>query len=1022
MGKNNTYKSLFEEANESRFIIELKSLSLIDINRQARKLLGITKSKTKKYCLPDFFPEDKRKVSVTRFNKIKWRKTGILEDIEIQNLKGGGENVEIETAKIKVEDKELVECKVNAHNNNSLVIKHNEVKFKTLFESANDAILLLNNDTLIDCNEKTLEIFACSRNEILNQKLYKFSPLNQPDGNNSKEIFREKIKAALDDFPQFFEWRHKKADGALFDTEVSLNRIVLENHVMLQAIIRDITDKKLKESTIREQNRRINTLMSNLPGMAYRCKLNRKWTMEFVSEGCLSLTGYKPEDFINDNTIAYNNIIHPEDRDRVWIEINYATERKRPFTILYRIYTRDGFEKWLWEKGIGIFNDSGEIIGLEGFISDITDRKLSEEKISMLAHALKSISECVWIMDMNEVIMFVNNSFCKTYGYEQDEIIGKKISVIRSPNNSMQLINKVRSFTLEDGWSGELLDIKKSGQEFPVLLSTSIIKDDSEKSIALIGITNDITERKRAEEALRQSEERFKSLVDNMLEPAIILSMDGSILFANNSAADLVEIHSPVEASGKDIFEFLHPDFNLKLKRSFIKAKKNPDLFSAEFKIVTSKNNEKWIEGLGKEIIFDGRKAVLITLHDISGRKKAEEQLKEAKEYAEEMNKLKSAFLANMSHELRTPLVGILGYSEMLLEKLEDPDQVDMVDKILFSGNRLMETLNSVLDLSRIEANRIDIYLEPINVPAVVKRHTDMFKPTAEKRGLYLRKLFSDENITALLDERFLGQIINNLVSNSIKFTKKGGITVRVDTIQDKMEKLVQISVSDTGIGIPQKNLDTIFEEFRQVSEGINRHFEGTGLGLTITKRFVKLMEGEISVNSKVGTGSEFVVTFAALDESTDKMKPKEEDISRPLASQSDFLQLPAARQVLFVEDDQSSKDVTQLFLEGICDLTFAKTGEEALEIVKQKKFDAILMDINLGSGISGVETTKLIRKMKEYKNIPIVAITAFAMQGDKDKFLSCGCSHYLSKPYDRNSISKLMKDIFEGQLSRHKI
>ncbi|MEJ2506928.1 MAG: ATP-binding protein, partial [Ignavibacteriaceae bacterium] len=204
------------------------------------------------------------------------------------------------------------------------------------------------------------------------------------------------------------------------------------------------------------------------------------------------------------------------------------------------------------------------------------------------------------------------------------------------------------------------------------------------------------------------------------------------------------------------------------------------------------------------------------------------------------MNKLKSAFLANMSHELRTPLVGILGYSEMLLEKLEDPDQVDMVDKILFSGNRLMETLNSVLDLSRIEANRIDIYLEPINVPAVVKRHTDMFKPTAEKRGLYLRTLFSDENITALLDERFLGQIINNLVSNSIKFTKKGGITVRVDTIQDKMEKLVQISVSDTGIGIPQKNLDTIFEEFRQVSEGINRHFEGTGLGLTITKRFVK--------------------------------------------------------------------------------------------------------------------------------------------------------------------------------------
>jgi PAS domain S-box-containing protein len=1019
MSKNNTYQLLFEEADEPRLILESKSLSLLDINKQARKLLGITKSKTKKYKLPHFFPQDKRKVSVARFNKIKRKRKGILGNVEIQNLKGKKFNVEIETTKIRVEDKEVIECKVHNQNKNFPVVKHDEVKFKTLFESANDAILLLNNDTFLDCNEKTLEIFGCSRNEIINKKIHKFSPRTQPDGNKSKEIALEKINAALDDIPQFFEWKHKKADGTLFDTEVTLNRVVLENQVMLHAIIRDITDKKLKESTIREQNRRINTLMGNLPGMAYRCKLNRKWTMEFVSEGCLSLTGYKPEDFINDSTIAYNNIIHPEDRDRLWIEINYALEKKKPFTILYRIYTRDGFEKWLWEKGIGIYNDSGEIIALEGFISDITDRKLSEEKISMLAHALKSISECVWIMDMNEFIMFVNNSFCKTYGYEQDEIIGKKISIIRSPNNSVQLINKVRSFTFEDGWSGELLDIKKSGEEFPVLLSTSIIKDDSEKPIALIGITNDITERKKAEEALRQSEERFKSLVDNMLEPAIILGMNGSILFANNSAAHLVEIHSPAEANGKDIFEFLHPDFNLQLKRTFIKAKKNPDLFSAEFKILTLKNNEKWVEGLGKEIIFDGNKSVLITLHDISGRKKAEKQLKEAKEYAEEMNKLKSAFLANMSHELRTPLVGILGYSEMLLEKLKDPEQVDMIDKILFSGNRLMETLNSVLDLSRIEANRIDIYLEPINVPSIVKRHAEIFKPTAEKRGLYLHTLFSDENITALLDERFLGQIINNLVSNSIKFTKKGGITIRVDTIQNAMEKLVQISVSDTGIGIPQKNLDTIFEEFRQVSEGINRHFEGTGLGLTITKRFVKLMDGKINVKSEVGSGSEFVITFTALDESVDVMKPKGEDFSRSVITQNHSPYLKTVPEVLFVEDDQSSKDITQLFLEGICDLTFAKTGEEALEIVRQKKYDAILMDINLGSGISGVETTKLIRKMKDYKKIPIIAITAFAMDGDKDKFLSCGCTHYISKPYDRSSISKLIKNIFENQLSK---
>ena len=1011
MSKINTYQLIFDEGDEPRIILDLKSLSILDVNKQAKKIFGIKKVFSKKYILQDFFSEEKRNNTLIQFNKIKREKKGSLENVELQNLKNKGFKACIETTKIRNGSNEIIECKIIDHSKTLQTFKQGDIKFETLFESTNDAILLLNHDTFIDCNEQTLEMFNCSRGDIINTKLHKFTPPSQPNGKKSKEEIQKKINIALKGKSQFFEWKYKKCDGTLFDSEVSLNRIVLKDQVMLQAIVRDVTDRKLKELTIREQSRRINTLMGNLPGMVYRCLLNRKWTMEFVSEGCFALTGYKPEDFINDSKISYNDIIHPEDRDRVWIEINYAIEKKKPFTILYRIHKRNGFERWFWEKGRGVYNESGDIMALEGFIVDITDRKIAEEKISILAHAIKSISECVWISNMNETITFVNNSFCRTYGYKQNEIIGKQISIIRSQNNPTQLINKIRALTIEDGWTGELINITKDGKEFPTLLSTSVIKDDSEKPIALIGIASDITERKKAEEALRQSEERFKSLVDNMLEPAIILSMKGIILFANNSAGSLVEISSPEEAIGKDILDFLHPDFNRSLKREFIKARKNPDLFSSEFKILTRSDTEKWVEGLGKKISFDGDFSVLITLHDISERKKAEKQLKEAKEYAEDMNKLKSSFLANMSHELRTPLVGILGYSEMLLERIKDTEQLEMVDRILYSGTRLMETLNSVLDLSRIEANRVDVFLEPVNVPAIVKKHIDIFKPAAEKKGLYIRTFFSEEDITALLDERFLGQIINNLVSNSIKFTNKGGITVRVSTAQDSSEKLVRISISDTGIGIPQKNLDTIFEEFRQVSEGINRHFEGSGLGLTITKKFVSLMDGKIRVKSEVGTGSEFIVLFTALDNSLEKTYENNKgksDIAYSQESPSENI-IP---EVLFVDDDQSSKDVTKLFLKDICNLTFANSGEEALQIVKRKKFDAILMDINLGAGISGVETTVQIRQMNEYKRTPIVAVTAFAMAGDKDEFISSGCTHYISKPYDRNTISKLIKEI----------
>ena len=1018
MSKKNTYQLLFEEAVEPRIILDLKSLSLLDSNKQAKKLLGMIQSKNNKYKLQDFLPEGKRKKTIAQFNKIKRKKKGSLGQVEFINSRKKIFEADIETIKFKINGKEIIECKISDRNKTLSTLKQSEIKFKTLFESANDAILLLNKDTFIDCNEKTLEILSCSRDSILNAKLYKFSPPVQSNGKKSREEAQKKIRAALAGKPQFFEWKYKKCDGTVFDSEVSLNRIVLDSQVLLQAIVRDVTDKKLKELTIREQNRRINTLMGNLPGMVYRCLLNRKWTMEFVSEGCFSLTGYKPEDFINDSKISYNDIINSEDRDRVWIEINYAIEKKKPFTILYRIHTRNGFERWLWEKGRGIYNESGEIIALEGFIVDITDRKIAEEKISMLAHALKSISECVWITDMNETITFANNSFCKTYGYKQNEIRGKQISIIRSQNNPQQFIDKIRALTFEYGWTGELINTTKDGKEFPALLSTSVIKDDSEKPVALIGIVTDITERKKAEEALRQSEERFKSLVDNMLEPAIILSMKGVILFANNSAGNLVEINSPEDAIGKDIFEFLHPEFNHSLKRTFIKSRENPDLFSAEFKILTASNTEKWVEGLGKKISFEGKISVLITLHDISERKKVEQQLKEAKDYAEEMNKLKSTFLANMSHELRTPLVGILGYSEMLLERIEDPEQLEMADRILYSGNRLMETLNSVLDLSRIEANRIDVFLEPVNVPAVVRKHVDIFKAAAEKKGLYIRTYFLDENITALLDERFLGQIINNLVSNSIKFTMEGGITVSVSTVQDSSDRLVRISVVDTGIGIPAKNTDTIFEEFRQVSEGINRHFEGSGLGLTITKKFVSLMDGKIEVKSEVGQGSEFIISFTALEDSQKEINDEEEENFRTInyAEPPDKKSVP---EVLFVEDDQSSRDVTKLFLKEICNLTFADNGEDALRKVKDKNFDAILMDINLGAGITGVETTMEIRKLDGYKTIPIVAVTAFAMEGDKDKFLTCGCTHYISKPFDRNSISTLMKEIFVQDLNK---
>jgi PAS domain S-box-containing protein len=888
-------------------------------------------------------------------------------------------------------------------------LEKSELKFKSLFELANDSIFLMDEEIFIDCNQKTLDLFGCKKEEIVGKPPYVFSPEMQPDNRHSKEKALEKIMLALTGEPQRFEWKHKKLNGEPFDAEVSLNRIILGEKTLLQAIVRDITK-----------------------------------------------------------------------------------------------------------------------------------RKKTEEQISMLAHAVKSISESVCITDMNDRIIFVNNSFCNSFYYTYEEILGQQISILRSEKNPENILSEILSATLKGGWNGELRSRKKDGTEFLTSISTSVIRNDDENPVALItvalditdrkrsenelrqsrqmlqlildnipqrifwkdrfsiylgcnknfandagifhpdnilgandfempwklteaeyyrlvdsevmqndkpiyriiepqthldgtiawletnkvplhdehrnvvgilGTYEDITERKKAEEALRESEERFRSLIDNMIEAALIIDWNGEIIFANNSAARLVALNSPEQGVGKKVFDFLHPDDTKRVLQSIVNAYDSSEPFVDEYKIKTIKGEDRWVESLGTRIIFANKKSILVTLRDITERKYAEIELREAKEKAEEMNRIKSNFLANMSHELRTPLVGILGFAELLKEKLKEKQTTEMADRILTSANRLMDTLNLVLDLSRIEAKKVDINLKPNRIPELVESQIQLFEAVAERKNLFLETRIPDQNLFARVDEQIFRQIINNLLNNALKYTYTGGVAVSVDSISEDSKPFIQISVKDSGIGIPEESLGLIFQEFRQVSEGFNRHFEGTGLGLTITKNFIEMMNGRIKVKSTVGSGSTFSVLFPLLEdfEQIEVIKENAIDVETFIEKR---LTPGSKPNLLVVDNDDSSRDIIKLFLKDLCEMEFADSGEKAFRLVNDKKFDIILMDINLGKGMSGVETTKEIKKIESYKNVPIVAITGFAMRGDKEEFIQAGCTHYLSKPFSRTKLIKLLTEI----------
>ena len=393
---------------------------------------------------------------------------------------------------------------------------------------------------------------------------------------------------------------------------------------------------------------------------------------------------------------------------------------------------------------------------------------------------------------------------------------------------------------------------------------------------------------------------------------------------------------------------------------------------------------------------------------DITERKKTELELRIAKEKAEEMNRLKSVFLANMSHELRTPMIGILGYAETLYAELNNPVFKEMALTLLKSGNRLKETLNLILDLSRIEANKIDINLAVLDIPQVLKETVKLFQIAAIEKNIKLNLKIDNENITSKLDKRMFVQIVENLINNAIKYTNAGDVNITALRKFEDGKEFSVIVIEDTGIGIPPENIEMIFEPFRQASEGYARSFEGTGLGLTVTKKFVELLGGEISVTSKVGVGSKFTVKFhSAVVYQSEKDIIVNENKELYMGEKKEKLSL------LLVENDVPSIDIIKIYLQEKYLVDAAIDGLTALQMAEKKNYSAILMDIDLGFGMNGLEVAQKLKKIPGYNKVPVIAVTAYAMLGDREKFLASGCTHYIAKPFDKFALVELLEDVF---------
>ncbi|MEA3447569.1 MAG: PAS domain S-box protein [Bacteroidota bacterium] len=635
--------------------------------------------------------------------------------------------------------------------------------------------------------------------------------------------------------------------------------------------------------------------------------------------------------------------------------------------------------------------------------SDITERKHAKEKLEEREEKYRTIFEsakdAIFIMQEDKFID-CNEKTLEMFGCDREDIIGEppyEFSPEKQPNgrdSREKAIEKINKAIEGEPQLFEWVHTTKDGDLFhtEVTLSRYMINDER----FVLAIVRDTTKHKQAEEALRESEMKFRNLSESTIT-GIMLYQNDYWIYAN-PAAEEVTGYTFGELKQMKFWEFTAPEYvDLIKERGKARQKGKHAPSEYEFKIITKQGKEKWVFLTGNTTELKSGKAGLITAIDITERKQAEIELTLAKAKAEESERLKSAFLANMSHEIRTPMNGILGFTELLKEPQLTGDEKDEYIRIIEkNGTRMLNTINDIVDISKIEAGHVEVRNTELSVNKLLDEQYNFFVRETTEKGLELNYSPSlpDNESRIITDQYKLEGILTNLIKNAIKYTETGSITFGYSTKSLKGKDVFEFYVKDTGIGIPAERIDAIFNRFEQADIEDTKVYEGSGLGLAITKSYVEMLGGEIVVNSKEGSGSTFTFNIPY------NKKSSKENSSKKNSEEESGVSLKNLS-VIVAEDDETSRMFFETILENhVKRITYTITGKETIEKCRENPdTDIILMDIKMHD-INGYDATREIRKIN--KDVTIIAQTAHALEGDKDKALEAGCDDYIAKPIEK--------------------
>jgi PAS domain S-box-containing protein len=637
-------------------------------------------------------------------------------------------------------------------------------------------------------------------------------------------------------------------------------------------------------------------------------------------------------------------------------------------------------------------------------------RRRDRDEDPLLSRIVETMPDPFYVKGPDGRFVRVNDALCVLAGRARQEILGRDAQEI-FPGRHGAASLKNDAMTLACGYEDVAEETAYDADDRRrTFMTRKTLHIDGAGNRHVVGVIRDITNRKQAERALAQSESRYRRIVETANEGIWAVDANWRTTYINAVMAAILGA-TPEELAGRSVADFLFAE-DAELHRAMLRREALPPgggLYERRLKSVDGA--EIWmLIAVSSEYDASGRFAGSVGMFtNITERKHAEESLRlsetrlaAAKASAESASKAKSEFLANMSHEIRTPLNGLLGMLQILEDTNLDGEQRECVVTALDSGRRLTRLLTDILDLSRVESGKLNLEIAPFSPRAVLASIQSTFAVALEQRGLSLGITVAPNVPTRLRgDENRIRQILLNLVGNAVKFTERGGISLEAACypVDDQNTLRLVLGVSDSGIGIPRDKLNAVFDTFTQVDASNTRPHQGAGLGLSIVDRLVHLMGGSIWIDSepRVGTCILCSLPLAKADPETVS--------SEPLTPQT----VAPGLRLLLVEDERINRLAVGTLLRKQGHVVVeAAAGPDALEIFASEPFDAVLLDIQM-PGMDGLETLALLRDPAihgDKARTPVIALTAHAMAGDRERFLAAGMDDYLAKPVEAAALA----------------